>query len=204
MLAASAGLGTWVFVSFRLSSSLIVILGLPGVPSVDAAPQNPASTQQIAVPSYIHPLADPSSWDRLIGSSPGKVGIAVANVLNGPDIQSKGYWTSVMKRAQAAGIKVLGYVDSGYFGGTGMRTRLGSTRPEDWMSQAQQDINTWYDLYGPYLGGIFFDDGQNACGPTEGSNLWADLHAKLNEYQKRNHPGSITVLNPGTVVPQCF
>ncbi len=178
--------------------------GLYAAPVVDAATSAPAGSQQIAIPSYIHPGADPAAWDRLIGSDPGKVGIAVANVLNGPDIERKDEWASVMRRAHDAGIKVLGYVDTGYFGGTGMRTRLGSTRPEDWLSQAQQDINSWYELYGDDLGGIFFDDGQNACGPEDGSNRWADLQAQLNEFQKRRHPDSLTVLNPGTVVPQCF
>ncbi len=190
-------------------SVVVLALGVFGLSVAPAAKAHtgghgPAESQQIAIPSYIHPGADPAAWDRLIDSEPEKVGIAVVNVLNGPDIEEREVWASVMERAHDAGIQVLGYVDTGYFGATGMRTRLGSTRPEDWVSQAQQDINAWYDLYGDWLGGIFFDDGQNVCGPEEGSNRWADLQAHLNEFQKRREPDSLTVLNPGTVVPQCF
>ena len=74
----------------------------------------------------------------------------------------------------------------------------------DWVAQIEQDVNEWYTNYGPFLSGIFFDEAQNTCGPTSGSNAWADEYAALTQYVKQNHPGAITVDNPGAPVPQCY
>jgi hypothetical protein len=183
-----------------------LLIGSVLVSLASAADAADAVGQQLAVAAYLHPL-DPAAaagWDRVINSDLGKVGIVVANVLNGPDSEKKAYWTDVIQRAHNQGMRVLGYVDTGYFGTTGMRTRLGSTAPADWMVQIQQDIAGWYAFYGGYIDGVFFDDGHNACGPTAGSQEWADLYRHINWYEKVNHPGAQTVVNPGTIVPQCY
>jgi chitodextrinase len=160
--------------------------------------------QQLAVPAYVNPHADPAAWTRLASAAPGSLGFAVVNVINGPDYVAQDAWTDAIKTASANGVKLVGYVDTGYLGTTGQRTRLGSTDPVDWMSQIQHDINAWYQFYGTDLSGIFFDQVQNACGPTSDSNDWADLYRTLSEGVERLHPGATTVLNPGTNVPQCY
>ncbi|MGZ4791549.1 MAG: spherulation-specific family 4 protein [Ilumatobacteraceae bacterium] len=160
--------------------------------------------QKLAVPAYINPLADPDAWSRLDSSTPSSLGFAVVNVINGPDYAPSDEWTNALATAAASGVKLVGYVDTGYLGTTGQRTRLGSTDPIDWMSQIQHDINAWYQFYGSDLKGIFFDQAQNACGPTPGSNNWADLYRTLSDGVERVHPGAITVLNPGANVPQCY
>ena len=160
--------------------------------------------QKVAVPAYINPLLDPNAWAQLATSSPAAMGFAVANVINGPDYTPFDEWSQVIGSVSASGVKVVGYVDTGYLGTTGQRTRLGSTDPVDWMSQIQHDIDTWYRFYGSSLSGIFFDQTQNACGPTQGSNAWADLYQRLSDDVERLHPGSVTVLNPGIAVPQCY
>ncbi|HEX3088576.1 MAG TPA: spherulation-specific family 4 protein [Ilumatobacteraceae bacterium] len=169
-----------------------------------APPADLAITQKVAVPSYINPLADPDAWARLAATPPGTVGFAVANVINGPDYLPLDEWSGVTQAVSASGVGVVGYVDTGYLGTTGQRTRLGSTDPIDWMSQIQHDIASWYKFYGTSLSGIFFDQAQNACGPTATSNEWADLYSQLTDDVERLHPGAQTVLNPGTNVPQCY
>jgi chitodextrinase len=160
--------------------------------------------QQLAVPAYVNPLADPAAWTRLASAAPGSLGFAVVNVINGPDYVAQDAWTNAIKTASASGVKLVGYVDTGYLGTTGQRTRLGSTDPVDWMSQIQHDINAWYQFYGSDLSGIFFDQVQNACGPASDSTDWADLYRTLSAGVERLHPGATTVLNPGTNVPQCY
>lgn len=160
--------------------------------------------QQLAVPSYIHPNASPADWGRLATSTPGAVGIAVANVINGPDYTPLPEWASVIHATALNGVKVVGYVDTGYLGTTGQRTRLGSSAIIDWISQIERDVDAWYAFYGADLSGIFFDQGQNACGPTATSQDWALLYGQLDAYVKRAHPGALTVLNPGIAVPQCY
>jgi hypothetical protein len=156
--------------------------------------------QHVADPSYFLPGGTPDYWPQLT-SSGSSLGIAVANVLNGPDYQARPNWASAIGAAHNAGVKVLGYVDTGYLGLTGRQTRLGSTSYEDWRDQAEQDVNAWYNFYGPDLGGIFFDDGYNTCGS---GNQYANDYKWLSDYVKKNHPGAITVLNPGAAVPQCY
>jgi Spherulation-specific family 4 len=155
---------------------------------------------QVAVASYIYPTD--AAWDRLIAAPSAKESVLVANVLNGPGSEKVAAWGSVIDRAHASGKKVLGYVDTGYFGlADQRRTRLGSLAPADWFMQIEADINAWYRLYGASMDGIFFDDGFNACGA---GNVYAAWYRELNDYAKRHHRGALTVLNPGIIVPQCY
>ncbi|MEW1720135.1 spherulation-specific family 4 protein [Streptomyces sp. NPDC093109] len=159
------------------------------------------SSQMVAIASYIHPGADPAAWNRLIGARSDKVSVMVANVLNGPDSKRNTAWADVINRGHASGKRVLGYVPTGYLGRTDIPTRLGSTSAADWIAQIEQDVDTWYELYGDAIGGIFFDEGYNVCGID---NDYANFYEEINRYAKTRHPGAMTVLNPGTVVPQCY
>jgi chitodextrinase len=161
--------------------------------------------QRIAVPAYFLPdsLWNHQYWAQMNGSTPA-VALAVANVLNGPDYQASSAYAATIQAAHNAGIKVLGYVDSGYFGTStpAKKTRLNQTSIEAWRSQIQHDVNAWYQFYGAYgLDGIFFDQGQNSCGT---GNEYANLYKSLSDYVKHNHPGAMTVINPGVAVPQCY
>ncbi|KAL4873102.1 Spherulation-specific family 4-domain-containing protein [Aspergillus spectabilis] len=159
--------------------------------------------QQIAIASYINPLGDPASWERLLAYDTGKVSVLVANVLNGPDYAVEDNWKSVIDQAASQGKKIIGYVRTGYLGVSQQQftTRLGSRDLADWASQIEQDIDKWYELYGSSLGGIFFDEGWPECGPD---NIYAELYAYIDDYAKRKHPGAYTVLNPGSPIAQCF
>ena len=114
--------------------------------------------QQVAAPAYYWPgdaAATTTDWTALnatgpLASSPGVTTIAIANVNNGPDyaafpLTGNNYspnWANVISAAHANGIKVLGYVDTGYFGTTSPahRTRLRATDVESWRSQIEHDI----------------------------------------------------------------
>lgn len=154
--------------------------------------------QTIAIPAYFTPG---TYWTQLDSSTP-YVGIAVANVINGPDYEVNSSYTSAIQAAQTAGIKVLGYVNTGYFGTTGQTTRLGASDTTSWLSQTELDVDAWYSFYGSSgLVGIFFDQTQNTCGTN---NAYANLYAQIYTYVKQNYPGALVIANPGTAVPQCF
>lgn len=159
--------------------------------------------EQIAIASYINPLGDPASWERLFAYDTKKVSVLVANILNGPDYMFDTAWKSVIDQAASQGKKIIGYVRTGYLGVSQQQftTRLGSHDLADWASQIEQDVEKWFELYGTSLGGIFFDEGWPECGPN---NIYADLYAYINNYTKRKHPGAYTVLNPGSPIAQCF
>jgi hypothetical protein len=166
--------------------------------------------QHLAVPFYIDPATDPQMWERLASSEPGRVGFVVANVDNGPAEQMVPAWTSAIRQTHDSGIRVLGYVDTGYLGELtaaypdGLPTRMGLTGIQAWEAQINSDVEAWYELYGPELDGIFFDQAANECGPTAGSSLYADAYATLSNDVKLAHPRAFTALNPGTAVPRCF
>jgi hypothetical protein len=186
------------------------------VPSPSIADQRPDTTgsadvvQQLAVPAYIDPVADSSSWLELAASPPGRVGIVVANVANGPGSRPEPAWTEVIHRAQTSGQRVLGYVDTGYLGSPspahpdGIPTRSGAFGQEAWLSQIDADIAAWYQFYGADLAGIFLDEGTGSCGPVAGSNQYADQYRAIRDDLRSTRPGALTVLNPGSPVPSCY
>ncbi|WNV87554.1 spherulation-specific family 4 protein [Umezawaea sp. Da 62-37] len=172
--------------------------------AVATAAPVPVLGQHVAVPAYISPT-DSAAWNR-IATSGSQLGFVVANVANGPDSGVNTAWQSVINTTHGSGTKVLGYVDSGYFGFTTppRETVLGHTDAQSWLQQAEQQIDQWYQFYGASIDGIFIDDGQNVCGPTSGSTTYVDLYRELNDYVHTSHPGALTVVNPGVGVPQCY
>ncbi|TVY84131.1 hypothetical protein LSUE1_G002188 [Lachnellula suecica] len=161
------------------------------------------SGQQIAVAAYINPLGDPAAWTRMINYPAKKMSVLIANVMNGPDTVVDPSWANVISAASSNGKTVIGYVRTGYLGVSqqGFTTRLGSKNLADWTAQIETDVDLWYTLYPGHIGGIFFDEGWNDCGPD---NVYSELYRQITENTKRKYPGAFTVLNPGSTMPQCF
>ena len=158
-----------------------------GAPAAHAA----ATTQHVAVPAYFSPG---SYWTQL---TQAKVGVAIANPDNGPGTAFDQGYANAIRAAANAGVRVIGYVDTGYFGTTGRTTRTGQTTTAAWTKQSEGDVATWYSLYGSYgLSGIFFDDALADCAHV-------GLYQAVNTYTKQNHSGAYTVDNPGTAAESC-
>jgi hypothetical protein len=199
------------YVAIAATACLAAVLSLPPTSVTGAAAEGSGNSnlqQQLAVPAYMNPTADPGDWAQL--TQPGAAGIVVANVDSGPDSQPDPTWTSVIDQAHTAGTKVLGYVDTGYLGSPitnnpdGLLTRTGLTGIQAWLPQIEADVNAWYQFYGSDIDGIFFDEATNECGPTGSSDLYASEYQALTDYVQQAHPGALTVLNAGTAVPQCY
>lgn len=138
----------------------------------------------------------------MIGYSSDRLSVLVAHVVNAPDAKVDLDWKSVIDRAAASG-KIFIYVRIGYLGVSqqGFKTQLGSDNLADWIAQIEEDVDMWYSLYGNGIGGIFFDEGWNDCGPN---NVYANLYIHIDRYTKTKHPSAFTVLNPGATIPQCL
>jgi hypothetical protein len=157
-----------------------------------------AGAQQLAVPAYFYPG---SYWTQLDQAAP-TVGLAVANPDSGPGSAANPDYAAAIDAADGAGITVIGYVDTGYFGTTGRTTRGGQTSVAAWTSQIEADVNSWYSWYGDAgLAGIFFDDALNDCGP---SNAHVNLYKDIRAYVDQRASGAIVVDNPGTGAEQCY
>jgi chitodextrinase len=181
-------------------AAAMVVIGL----TATVGPAHASVTvQHLAVPAYFNPGASPGStyWTRLGQGAPA-VGISVANPASGPGTAFDQTYANAIQAAARSGIKVIGYVDTGYFGTTGRTTRGGQTSASAWTTQVQGDVDNWYRWYGGYgLAGIFFDDAQNVCGS---GNAYVNLYIAINTYTKQNHAGALTVDNPGAPADQCY
>lgn len=92
------------------------------------------SDQKLAIPAYFYPSdAGVDYWNRIAKAD--RVGIAVVNPNSGPGSNSESSFTKVITDSVNTGHKVIGYVDTGYFGVTGRTTREGSTSANDWTTQ---------------------------------------------------------------------
>lgn len=172
-----------------------------------AADIPPPTAQHVAVPAYIQ-REKTGDWDRLLAQDPATVKVIVVNAADGPGTAAEPSWQDIISRATARGIRVLGYVDTGYLGTADWFNRQKGTSwtAEQWAARAERDARAWHELYRG-IGGIFFDDGVWPCGPTDDGpdrDLYARLYARTNQADKRDHPDDLTVLNPGVNPQQCM
>ncbi len=90
------------------------------------------------VPLYVHPVADPDAWRRVVRW--GSAATVVINVHNGPGEDADPGYRDVTGRLAAAGVPMLGYVDFDY-----------GSRPG---SAVRTDIERWSEYP---VGGVFLD-----------------------------------------------
>jgi hypothetical protein len=162
---------------------------------------------RLGVPAYWSPATAWGADDfRRLADAAGTVDIVI---INGPasaaPVPFDPQTARTIRTLRRAGVTVLGYVDSGYLGRTGMtttRVRPGSTDVADWVSQVRADVADWYELYGWYgLGGVFVDQTLSTCG---------DDQAYVNAYRealydvRRGNRGAMVVINPGVAPDECY
>jgi hypothetical protein len=146
----------------------------PAAAATTAAPAgNPGAT---IVPLYTYPT-DPS-WDTVIAAKrahPTVGVVAVVNPANGPGPAADGAYAAGIARLNAAGVKVLGYVRTGY---------AVRNPPE-----VKADIDSWRTFYPGQLGGVFFDEQSDRAGDV-------GYYRDVSQYAKAQGL-SFTVGNPG-------
>jgi hypothetical protein len=78
-------------------------------------PLDPAgtATPHLAVPAYFHPAVAGADWAELTAAAAG-ISAVVLNIDSGPGVRPEPELLAASVLAAAAGIPVLGYVDSGY------------------------------------------------------------------------------------------
>ncbi len=137
-----------------------------------------ALTQSIAVPSYFYPGA---TWTQMQQASP-TVGVSIINPMNGPGGTMDPAYADEVAKSKTAGIKVLGYVYTGY----GSRS----------AAEVKADVDKYYSWYG--VDGIFFDEASTDC--QYATSYYAELHAHV----KAKGDNSEVILNPGTQTRECY
>lgn len=98
-------------------------------------PVNPS----LVVPAYFHPSVDPGGWERL-AEQPDLVRLVILNVINGPGVRPEPAFQTVTRRLRAAGVDVIGYVDTSY----------GQRYPEQVTDEFLRYLD-WYQVTGVCL-----------------------------------------------------
>jgi Spherulation-specific family 4/Ca-dependent carbohydrate-binding module xylan-binding len=166
--------------SRNCNRSLVVdVVGLYGEDVPPPPPPDPvAGCLGVIVPAYSYPNP-PSFWDNSIAAA-NPVQFMIADPANGPGKSKDSNYVAVIARAKAAGIRVMGYVDTAY------ANRSAKT--------VKTDITTWRTMYG--LTDIFFD--QTASGASSLA-YYRDIASAVHAT-----PGAITMLNPGVNVDEGY
>jgi hypothetical protein len=134
------------------------------------------------VPLYTDPTD--RSWTAIVTAAlahPTVEVVAIVNPADGPGSSKSADYTAGIATLQAAHIKVIGYVATGYGANA--------------ISSVESDMDRWKSFY-PTVQGIFFD---------EQSNNPADVaHYKTLSQYAKSKGLAYTVGNPGTDVPTSY
>ncbi len=128
--------------------------------------------------------SSPGVWNEVIQGAPA-VGLIVFNPSSGPGSLPLLALASEVARAQAAGIKVVGYVPTEYADGN---VSVASAEHE------VDEFQAWY-----HTDGFFFDQANASCALRP-----SGYYAALYDYVKSKGPGLIVVLNPGVTPGACY
>jgi hypothetical protein len=145
------------------------------------------STTQQQTPVHIAiPLdtSSPAVWTRAIEGAPA-VGLIVYNPSSGPGTHPDPGFANTVSRAQQAGIKVVGYVDTRYANGNVS------------INSAEKQIDDYFNWY--KVDGIFFDQSNSSC-----ASRASEYYSILFQYAKARSSSAPVVLNPGTTPGQCY
>jgi hypothetical protein len=156
----------------------IMVLGLMAVcvslGVINSAPKAEAGLcQSISIPAYFDPRRT-SYWTQATATA-SRVGVMIMNPDSGPGKAKNSDYVNAVKNAQAAGIKVIGYV----------HTREGKRKAMDVKTEIDQ-YKTWYAV-----DGIFLDE---VAGSTKNLTYYTDITNYI-----RSRKGTLVMLNPGTV-----
>ncbi|MGE0609033.1 MAG: spherulation-specific family 4 protein [Pirellulales bacterium] len=161
---------------------LLMVLAI-GAPSLTrlrpifAAEPEEAALPRLLVPAYFYPAGEGlAHWDNLIAAAKQADITAIVNPASGPGEKSDLNYVEVVRRADKAGVRLLGYVSTAY----GKRTQAEMTA----------DIDRWLKLY-PKIDGIFLDEQASSAEQV-------DLYGQLYDYARKQKKLKLVVTNPGT------
>jgi len=152
----------------------------------------------VFIPFYVYPESEDWSTLETTASNYTNVSfIVIINVNSGPGTSQESSYVNALSSFRSSNVKFLGYVYT--------MKNLNETSFRN-NTEIEQDVDSWYDFYGPYLSGIFFDEAPNRwTDAKEGSTLGGRtaevaFYQNLSTYvkSKTNGNGTLVALNPGS------
>jgi hypothetical protein len=159
-------------VEFQMAPSRLPVIALVAVLGLVCLAPSALAAKSV-IPAYFYPG---SAWNAFMSSSAAaKTHSIVANPNNGPGSSIDSNYKSYIAKAQAAGVKVLGYVATTW----GARA----------TSAVNADIDRWYSWY--KVDGIFFDEGAVTSNKVS-------YYQTITNYVKSKSSKNFVMINPGT------
>lgn len=159
-----------------LTFATVVFAIFSAMASLQTIPTSAATgSTGIIVPLYTYPTS--STWDAMVSAKtayPSVPIVAIINPSSGPGTATDSNYSNGIKKLQAAGITVLGYVYTSY-----------TSRSSSLVKADIDSYKSWY----PSLNGIFLDEMANWAGGES-------YYKNLNDYAK-SKGFTFTVGNPG-------
>jgi hypothetical protein len=162
----------------RFTSVVLLVVASLALADGGGAPAATTLQQSVAVPAYFDPPS--AGWSELEHDDP-PVTLVVMNPNSGPGSMRQAAYVSAVRAAQAAGITVVGYVDTRF-----------AHAPLSAVEAQVDDYHSWYAV-----NGIFFDDASTSCAKEP-------YYATLDGYVDALGGAETTILNPGTATSRCY
>ncbi|UUU21455.1 spherulation-specific family 4 protein [Streptomyces sp. DSM 40750] len=105
----------------------------------ERGPAGTSARPSVLVPYYEHPSARPAEWNALVTAAPSLYGV-VLNPSSGPGDAPDPAFIQVANRLRAAGVRLLGYADTGY-----------GRRPVTEVVRDLTRYQAWYGTDGTFL-----------------------------------------------------
>jgi hypothetical protein len=173
---ASPAPGSWAGLPLRsrrlrllLASVLLVTAG--GI-AIRIVTEPEPSCQQSLIPAYFYPGAN---WVKAIDSKPPPRFMIIDMTSSGAGTSPDPNYQAAIKRAQAAGITLVGYSATDY-----------GRRPAAAVEADVRHYKSWYGVTDIFLDGVSSNDSGLA------------YYKQLSDYIHNTNPGALVVLNPGT------
>ena len=150
----------------------------PGQPLAAATPR-----LQLLVPAYFYP-AGPGlqAWERLMEAASKIKMVAIANPNSGPGDQRNADYYLILQAARDKGIRVVGYVSTGY----------GNRR----LPEVKREIDRWVEFY-PQINGFFLDQQSSQARDVA-------FYSTIREYARQKIKDALVINNPGAMCDEVY
>jgi Spherulation-specific family 4/Glycosyl hydrolase family 26 len=150
-------------------------------------PKSPSMTKKmrLLVPAYFYPNGSGAAlWERMIKVGETEQLVVIANPNSGPG-QTDATYQKILARASASGLRVLGYIATGYGGVS--------------LSQIKSNIDKWLKLY-PTIQGFFFDEQEPKEKNDKGDMIayYSKVFSEARNTISKTKSKSLIISNPGT------
>ena len=138
---------------------------------------------QLLVPAYFYPAGTGlQAWQRLMEATSKIRVVAIVNPSSGPGDQRNADYSSILPAARDKGMKVIGYVSTGY----------GKRR----LPEVKFEIARWVEFY-PQISGFFFDQQS-----TEARDV--NFYAEIRDYAHLKIKNALVINNPGAMCDESY